>query len=91
MGASAGTGEVLAWAIASDVPSTSPSHGSNRMEHMGSHGVRAHSVLTDVHCLYTALTDDKCNTTHKPRPTTGEGFSLQRVGVRYGNSYIGKR
>ena len=34
MGASAGTGEALAWAIASDVPSTSPSHGTNS----GAHG-----------------------------------------------------
>ena len=29
MGTWAGTGEALAWDIASDVPSTSPSHGSN--------------------------------------------------------------
>ena len=29
MGTWAGTGEALAWDIASDVPSTSPSHGGN--------------------------------------------------------------
>ena len=34
MGTWAGTGEALAWDIASDVPSTSPSHGSNS----GAHG-----------------------------------------------------
>ena len=34
MGASAGIGEALAWAIASDVPSTPPSHGYTS----GAHG-----------------------------------------------------
>ena len=34
MSSSAGTGEVLAWAIASDVPSTSPNHGYTS----GAHG-----------------------------------------------------
>ena len=41
MGTWAGTGEALAWDIASDVPSTSPSHGSNS----GAHG-EAYSMHT---------------------------------------------
>ena len=41
MGAGAGTGEALPWAIASDVPSTSPGHRTNS----GAHG-EAYSMHT---------------------------------------------
>ena len=49
MGTWAGTGQALAWTIASDVPSTSPDHGyGTPVEHMGSHGLRIRVVFNVV-------------------------------------------
>ena len=55
MGTWAGTGEALAWDIASDVPSTSPSHGSNS----GAHG---ESYSTHTYAFKRSCTYDSCNT-----------------------------
>ena len=54
MGSWAGTGEALAWDIASDVPSTSPSHGSNS----GAHG---ESYSTHTYAFQRSCTYDLCN------------------------------
>ena len=43
MGTWAGTGEALAWDIASDVPSTSPSHGSNSGAHRESYSTHTYA------------------------------------------------
>ena len=54
MGSWAGTGEALAWDIASDVPSTSPSHGSNS----GAHG---ESYSMHTYAFKRSCTYDSCN------------------------------
>ena len=55
MGTWAGTGEALGWYIASDVPSISPSQGSNSVGHTGSHAVRIRTLL-NVHVHMTRAT-----------------------------------
>ena len=45
MGTWAGTGEALAWDIASDVPSTSPSHGSNSRAHGEPYSKHTHAYV----------------------------------------------
>ena len=60
MGTWAGTGEALAWYIASDVPSTSPSQGSNSGGHTGSHTVRIRTLL-NVHERMTRATGHRDN------------------------------
>ena len=55
MGAGAGTGEALPWAIASDVPSTSPGHRTNS----GAHG-EAYSMHT--YAFKHSCNYDSCNT-----------------------------
>ena len=57
MGTWAETGEALAWYIASDVPSTSPSHGSNSGAHRESYST--HTYAFKRSCAY-----DSCNTSH---------------------------
>ena len=58
MGTWAGTGEALAWDIASDVPSTSPSQGSNS-------GAHRESYSTHTYAFKRSCAHDSCN-----EPTT---------------------
>ena len=55
MGTWAGTGEALAWYITSDVPSTSPSQGSNS-------GAHRESYSTHTYAFQRSCPDDSCNT-----------------------------
>ena len=54
MGAGAGTGQALPWAIASDVPSTSPGHRTNS----GAHG-EAYSM--HMYAFKQSCAHDSCN------------------------------
>ena len=60
MGTWAGTGEALAWDIASDVPSTSPSHGSNS-------GAQGESYSTHTYAFKRSCPNDSCN---EPKAST---------------------
>ena len=77
MGTWAGTGEALAWDIASDVPSTSPSQGSNSGAHRESY--RSNTVrictLLNVHVPMTRVTSLWPYTVYCPHGLE-EGYKL---------------
>ena len=54
MGAGAGTGEALAWAIASDVPSTSPGHRTNS-------GALGEAYSMHTYAFKQSCVNDSCN------------------------------
>ena len=71
MGASAETGEALAWAIASDVPCTSPNHGYTSGAHgesWSTHTCGLNNVITR-----TAATSLLMDATGKSRVSNAEG------------------
>ena len=84
MGTWAGTGEALAWDIASDVPSTSPSQGSNSGAHRESHS-------THTYAFKRSCADDSCNTPviiHQNRTSNAHWMvcGSHRVSRRVGNA-----
>ena len=90
MGASAGTGEALAWVIARDVPSTSPNHGYTSGAHgepWSTHTCGLNIVDTPRAASATGLLDYIRGMVGKTSSCGSHGYGLNGIGMCKGAQY----